>query len=127
MQMQSAMCLGSIFGPFLIILGFWMLFYRSNLTKVITSMKSTPGILYVAGVINLIVGLAVISQYNVWMWQLPLTVTIFGWVVFIRGLLAFFFPQMLFHKNVTSASYLQLKGIVVLIWGLLMCWFTFWM
>lgn len=125
--MQNAMGMASIFGPFLVIVGIWMLFYHANMMKVITSVKTTPGVMYMMGVVNVLIGLTVLNQFNMWAWGLSLLVTIFGLVVLIRGLLGFFMPQFLVHKKVTAESYLKIKGIVVLVWGFGMCWLAFWM
>jgi hypothetical protein len=125
--MQNAMSIASIFGPFLLIMGIWMLFYHANMMKVLASTKSTPGVLYVMGVINLLIGLTVLSGFNMWMWGPALLVTIFGWAITIRGLLAFFMPQFLVNKPMTDTNYLKVKGFIVLLWGIGMCWFAFWM
>jgi hypothetical protein len=125
--MQNAMGLASIFGPFLVIVGIWMLFYQENLIKVITSTKNTPGVMYIMGVVNLLIGLTVLSQFNMWSWGLSLLVTIFGWAFLIRGLLAFFVPQLLVHKKLADAANLKIKGIIILVWGFGMCWLAFWM
>ena len=123
--MQSAMWLASIFGPFLMIMGIWMLFYRENMMKVCTSVKNTPGIMYMMGVLNLLVGLTVISEFNEWAWNLPVLVTLFGWVVLIRGVMAFFVPHFLCKKTM-EAQTLQIKSLIVLVWGFGMCWLAFW-
>ncbi len=126
--MQSAMMMAGIFGPFLVIMALWMLFYKANLMKVMTSLKTTPGILYVMGVINLLIGLTVLSQFHMWsMGGFSVLVTLLGWVVLLRGLAVFFMPQLLMGKKVTGSTYLKLKGIVMLVWGFLLCWFAFWM
>ncbi|MBS0604730.1 MAG: hypothetical protein JSS60_06810 [Verrucomicrobia bacterium] len=95
--------------------------------KVCTSVKNTPGVMYMMGVVNLLIGLTVLSQFNMWAWQLSLLVTIFGWVVLIRGLMAFFVPQFLVKKTMSKAQTLKIKGIIVLVWGFGMCWLAFWM
>ena len=125
--MQNAMWLASIFGPFLMIVGIWMLFYHDNMMKVVTSMKNTPGIMYLSGVMNLMVGLTVVSLYNMWNWNLPLLVTLFGWVILIRGLMAFFVPQYLLKRTMNDSKTLKVKGVILLVWGFFMCWLAFWM
>ncbi len=116
------MGVATIFGPFLMILGIWMLCYQANVKKVITSVKSTPGLMYVMGIINTLIGLAVLSTFNMWMPNLTILVTLFGWVIFLRGLLVFFAPQMLFSKTVTSPGYLKIKGVVFVVWGFGLSW-----
>jgi hypothetical protein len=127
MQMQNAMGLASIFGPLLMIVGIWMLFYHENMVKVCASCKNTPSVQYLMGVIKLLVGLTILSQYNIWDWSLPLLVTLLGWVILIRGLMALFVPQLSMKMSVGDPGWLKIKGVVPLIWGFGLCWLAFWM
>jgi hypothetical protein len=125
--MQNAMWLASIFGPLLMIIGIWMLFYHANMVKVCTSCKNTPGVQYLMGVVDLLIGLTILSEYNIWSWTLPLLVTLLGWVMLIRGLMAFFVPQLLVNLSMNNPSWLKVKGTIPLIWGFGLCWLAFWM
>jgi hypothetical protein len=127
MQMQNAMWLASIFGPLLMIIGVWMLFYHENMVKVCTSCKNTPAVQYLWGVVNVLIGLTILSQYNLWAWNLPLLVTLLGWVTLIRGVMALFVPQLLMKLVMNDPGWLKIKGIIPLIWGFGLCWLAFWM
>ncbi|MBI2810783.1 MAG: hypothetical protein HYX67_08155 [Candidatus Melainabacteria bacterium] len=127
MMMQNAMMMAAIFGPLLMIKGIWMLFYHGNMVKVCSSMKSTPGLFYVWGVINMIVGLTVINQFSMWTMTLSVLVTLFGWVALLRGVAALFLPQMLVKCTMSDPNWMKVKGIIPLVWGFGMCWFAFWM
>jgi uncharacterized membrane protein HdeD (DUF308 family) len=120
--MQHAMMVASIFGPFLFILGFWMLVYQENMMKVLNSMKNSPVSFYLVGAINLFLGLVVVNEYNVWDWTPPLLVTLLGWFLIVRGLLALFVPQSFVKSATENPSWTKLKGIVPLVWGILMFW-----
>jgi hypothetical protein len=124
--MLNAMCLAGIFGPLLAIIGLWMLLYNDNMMKVWSSFKSTPAAFYLSGCANLLIGLVIVSQYNSWMMGLAFLVTLLGWVMIIRGILALFMPQLLV-KVMSNASWAKTRGIIVFIWGLLLCWFAFYM
>lgn len=124
--MQNAMFLAAIFGPFLLIMGVWMLFYHENVSKMITSLKNTPAVFCVTGVINLLVGLTVINQFNIWSWTLAALVTLFGWWMLVRGLMVFFLPQLLIKLTMSNGKWVKIKGIIPLVWGFLLCWFAFW-
>lgn len=124
--MQNAMWLASIFGPFLMILGIWMLFYHDNMVKICASLKNTTCCLYVIAIINILIGLTVISQFNDWTMGLSILVTLFGWFILIRGLMGLFVPQVLM-KWAHDASWMKVKGIIPLVWGFGLCWFAFWM
>ena len=125
--MQNAVWLSSIFGPMLVILGLWMLAYGDNVVKVMASFKSTPSAFYLSGLVNLLVGLTIISQYNVWMWNVSVFLTLLGWGQLIRGILVFFIPQLLIKHTMTNHSFMKGVGIVPLVWGLILCWVAFFM
>lgn len=125
--MQHAMCLASILGPFLFIQGAWILFYHSNVAKVIASMKSTSGAMYILGVLNLLVGITILSLYHEWTWSFALLVTLLGWALFLRGLVIHFIPQVFMRKKTMSANALKIRGVIVLVWGFALSWFAFWM
>ena len=120
--MQHAMLVASIFGPFLFFIGLWMLFYHENMMKVITSMKNTPAAFYLIGAVNLFLGLIVVNEYNVWDWSSAVLVTLLGWVLIIRGLLCLFVPQAFVKPATSHPSWAKLKGVIPLVWGILLFW-----
>ncbi len=122
--MQNAMWLASIFGPLLVILGVWMLFYRDNMMKVYSSIKATPGVLYVMGVMNLFVGLVSVNIYSVWAGDMMLLVTLFGWLLLLQGVGMFFFPQFVLKQKARAKKF-SIRGVIALVWGLLLCWSAF--
>jgi hypothetical protein len=53
----------------------------------------TPPALFLAGIVALIAGLAMVLGHNVWSGgALPATVTVVGWVTLLRGLAALWLP-----------------------------------
>lgn len=127
MQMQNAMMLASIFGPLLMILGIWMLFYHENMAKVCTSCKNTPAVHHTWGTINILLGLTIINSYNMWAWNLPLLVTLLGWFMLLRGVLALFMPHMLMKWSSKEPGWCKIQGVIPLVWGFGLCWLAFWM
>lgn len=93
--------------------------------KIMASIKASPSAFFLMGIINLLIGLTIISFYNNWSHiNLAFLVTLLGWVMFLRGLVVFFFPKILFMKNVTSKNF-KLWGLIPLVWGLALCWLAF--
>ena len=125
--MQNAVFLASIFGPFLLILGLWMLLYHDNMMKVVSSTKSTPSVLGLVGIINLLIGLTVLGLYHTWSWSFPVLVTALGWFYLLRGLMIFFVPQVFVKFVLSNTSWLKIRGILPVVWGLALCWLAFWM
>ena len=125
--MQNALWLASIFGPLLAIVGLWMLLYHENMMKVLNSIKSTPALFYMSGWMNLLIGLVIVSQYNVWTANLAVLITLLGWALIIRGILSLFIPQLLIKLTMGKPSWCKMMGIIPFVWGLLLCWFAFYM
>jgi hypothetical protein len=123
--MERAMWLASIFGPFLAIIGLWMLIYADNLVKVISSIKNTAGAFYIGGIINLLLGLTIVTQNNIWVWSGALLVTILGWAWIVRGVLVLFIPQAIIKMTMSHKGFIKGMGVIPLVWGLALCWYAF--
>jgi hypothetical protein len=119
--MEKAIWLSYIFGPYLVILGLWMLLYHENMMKVVTSVKNTPGLFYLSSLFNLLVGLAIIDTYNSWPSNLAFLVSLLGWAMAIRGVCGLFVPQLVANLLMTNDVWLRIKGIFPLGWGILLC------
>lgn len=123
--MDSAVMLAKVFGPCLAIIGIWMLLYTDNLLKILTSMKNSPAAFYNSAVLNLVVGLFIVTSYNGWRMDVFVFVTLLGWVFFIRGLLGFFLPQVIIKLYFDKNSWTKVMGIVPLLWGIILIWAGF--
>lgn len=117
--------LASIFGPFLLILGLWMALYHENMKKIVTSLKSTPCVFSLSGMINLLMGLSILSFYREWSWDLQVLVTLLGWVYLIRGVVILFFPQLFTKIALSKGSWLRFRGVIAIVWGFALCWLAF--
>lgn len=125
--MDSAMMLARVFGPFLAILGLWMLLYGDNVAKIMASVKSSPSAQYWSAIFNLLIGLFIINAYNVWTWNIFFFVTLLGWAMFIRGVLALFMPQLIVQWFMTKNTWMKTMGIIPFVWGLILTWTGYYM
>jgi hypothetical protein len=56
--------------------------------------RADPPLLFLAGVIGIAVGLAIVIGHNVWSGgPLPVTITLVGWLALIKGSLLLFLSQ----------------------------------
>ena len=120
--MHAAVMIAKVMGPLLIILGLWFLFCQEFLTKMRVTAEKAPGPLYVAGVINLILGLIIITGFNVWHWNIFLSVTLLGWFLTLRGIYMLFMPGKFFGTKPPGGLILKIYGIVPLVWGCILLW-----
>lgn len=120
--MDQLMLVASVFGPYQLIVGLWMLIHRRNCQKVCDSIRKTPAAIYVMGWTSLLLGLFIMYEYNYWIWNIALFVTLLGWAYFIRGLLILFVPQTYLKTETREHAYITTGGILRVIWGIALCW-----
>ncbi|PCI77649.1 hypothetical protein COB21_02725 [Candidatus Aerophobetes bacterium] len=123
--MEAVEKIAGIFGPMVLFLGLWSLFYKGELAKVVECVEKSSSCLYLLGLINLLLGLGILNFYNTWTSTLPVLVTLLGWVMFIRGLFCFFIPGFI-HKILSAQrDYTLFSGLVSIFWGGALCYIAF--
>ncbi len=122
---NAAMWLASIFGPFLVILGLWMLLYCDQYMKVLSGIKSSAGLFYINSIFNLLIGFTVLSQYDLWGWDMLVLVTILGWAMVVRGVMGLFVPQLLMDILMGKHGFSKIVGIIPLVWGVFLSYVGF--
>lgn len=123
--METGIWLAKVFGPFLAIVGLWMLLYGDNFVKIMTSIKNSASGLYFSALINMLLGLVIINMFNMWWMDMTFFVTLLGWVLFIRGLCGLFAPHFLHKMFMHNHNFMKVVGIIPFIWGLLLIWAGF--
>ena len=113
--------IASVFGPLLIIVGVWAIFFKAQTDAVVKSIKSTPAVLYLGGVINVLFGLMIINVYTKWMWDLAILVTLLGWLMVLRGVIVMCFPQALIKCFGDNPGTRLLGCLVGIAWGIGLC------
>ena len=125
MVFNSAVSIAGVFGPFMVIMGLWMLLFSDNMVKIWGSLKSTPSVFFLMGLINLLFGLLILNGYSDWSWSKQTLVTLLGWCLVIRGIMALFLPQILVKYTMTNVKNAKVIGLIPLIWGVVLCWIAF--
>ncbi len=83
--------LSRLLGLYSVLIGLAMVAHRQASIETIQAMVHNAPVLYVAGVIALAVGLAMVLGHNVWHGGvLPVVVTLVGWLSLLKGLLLLF-------------------------------------
>jgi hypothetical protein len=106
---EAAVWIASILGPVLTIMGIWIFLKREEVERYWTSFKANPGMFYVGGIWNLILGFTVLSFYHHWSLNLAVIVTILGYWMVIKGILILFFPKWFTKFATTMVEHRQGK------------------
>lgn len=117
--------IAKVFGPFLAILGLWMLLFGDNFAKIATAIKSSPAAQYGGALANLLLGLIVIISFNEWMGNMMIFVTLLGWYMFIRGVLGLYMPHLVNNFLYSNRKFSKVLGLIPFVWGLILIWIGF--
>jgi len=80
--------LGKLLGLYLIAVSASMFAHAQATVEIMKAIIQDPPLLFIAGLMGVTAGLAIILAHNVWSGgALPIVVTLFGWVSLIKGTL----------------------------------------
>jgi hypothetical protein len=84
--MSTSEFIASLMGPTLIAIALSVLINRGRYTEMIAQVERNYSIVFFAGIVMLVAGLAVVQTHNIWQgW--PVIVTILGWLLIIGGII----------------------------------------
>ena len=120
--MNITIVLAQIWGIGFIVFGLSMLFNKKWITVAVEEMVQNQGVMLLAGLVALIMGLTLVALNNIWTSGLPLLITILGWLTLLKGAVILLFPNFTtsYYKKMLTERALLLGGIVVTILGILL-------
>jgi len=75
-------------GLYCLIASLIMFAQKSAMVEMENTLVHSPAMLFIAGIITLVAGLAIVVGHNVWSGgAAPVTVTLLGWISLIKGVL----------------------------------------
>jgi uncharacterized protein YjeT (DUF2065 family) len=90
--MENSLFLGSIIGPYLLIIGLSFLLYSTEWVKLMKELEKNHTSSVIGMAIALIIGLTIIRAHALWDKSIWVVITLFGWVAFLKGLFYFLAP-----------------------------------
>jgi len=95
------------------------------LMKIWYSAKTNPGLLYMGGVMNLLLGFTILRTYHVWSWSLAVLLPILGWLMVLRGILVFFATDWFIDFTTSKEPFGKEWAAIPLVFGIGLSWFAF--
>ncbi|MCB1548332.1 MAG: hypothetical protein KDJ41_10960 [Hyphomicrobiaceae bacterium] len=80
-------------GPLMLALGVAMLMNRAAMVAMTGEFARNQGLVFLAGILALVAGIAIVRVHNVWSGGWPVVVTVLGWLAIVGGLARMWFPQ----------------------------------
>ena len=123
--MDTSLFLAKLIGPMLITFSAAMLINQDNMRDMAADFLEHRGLIFLAGLLTLISGLAIVLTHNVWVAGWPVVITIFGWLSVIGGVFRVVFPDSV--RSIGGAM-LEKKGMFTVsgvVTGLLGAWLCY--
>lgn len=85
--------LARLIGLFSLVVSGAMFLHEQAMVEIVTAMVRDQPLVFILGMLGLLAGLAMVLAHNVWSGgALPIVVTLFGWILLIRGTMLLLLP-----------------------------------
>jgi hypothetical protein len=91
--MATSRYLAGLMGPPLVVIGLAMLLNSDLFPAMTSQLAQNYGLVFIAGLIGLVAGLAIVRAHNVWEASWRVIITIFGWLAVVGGILRMLIPD----------------------------------
>ncbi|MGP0057959.1 MAG: hypothetical protein ACLPID_01525 [Beijerinckiaceae bacterium] len=93
--MQTSIFIAKLLGPVFVLVGIALLFRPQAFRVLLQEFIASHVLIYLAGVLGLLGGLALVLTHNVWLLDWRLIVTLIGWLTLVRSVVTIFQPQLI--------------------------------
>jgi hypothetical protein len=107
-----------ILGVYLVVSGLFLIFKAKTVPMLLRDFFDHPAIVFLTGIILIFLSTMFLIQYNVWDKSWHTIVTVFAWLVLIKGLAYIFFPKMLNESVAKFRSWFGIWGFAAIIIGI---------
>jgi len=91
--MQTSVFLAQLIGPLFLVMGLGMLVNGEGYRGMAHEFLASRALIYVAGLMAFVPGLAIVLLHNVWSFDWRLIITLLGWISLIGGTFRLLFPS----------------------------------
>ncbi len=107
-----------ILAVYLVVSGLFLLFKGKSIPHLLKDFFDHPATVYLTGIILVFLSTMYLIQYNIWDGSWKTLVTIFAWIVMLKGLVYIFAPKTLSEGVIRkSRQFFGVYGIVAVVVG----------
>jgi hypothetical protein len=93
--MDISKFLSKVVGIYLMIVSIAMFLNMPQFIIHVNSLINDPPLLFVTGFFTLILGILMVVSHHIWQWNWRVIITIFAWIVLLKGASIIFYPQFI--------------------------------
>jgi len=122
--MELSILIAKIISVIYISVGIGVLIGTINFNNIVTDLKNSAALTYIAGSVGIILGMILIEYHNIWVKNWTVLITIICWLFLIGGVTIVIFPKSLsFGKDLLLNN--RLIGIFMIAFGIVFGYFGF--
>ncbi|MFH1473144.1 MAG: hypothetical protein ABIF06_01895 [bacterium] len=119
--MDITILVAKLFGIYLVVAGSFLFFKGKSVPHLLRDFFDHPAMMYLTGIILIFLASMYLIPYNVWDGTWRTFVTVFVWLVMLKGLLYVFAPQVLSKMVIRKfRGWFKLYGIIAVVVGVYM-------
>ncbi len=123
--MDTSLFLAKLIGPTMLAMSAALLVNQDNMRDMAADFLEHRGLIFLAGILTLLGGLAIVLTHNVWVGSWPVVITIFGWLSVVGGAFRIIFPDSV---RTMGAAMLEKRGLLTgvgVVEGLIGAWLCY--
>jgi hypothetical protein len=91
--MQTSRFLAKLIGPLLAVIGLALIFNADSFRAMAEEFLKSYSLIYIAGLLALTAGLAIVNTHNLWTRDWRVVITILGWLCLLGGIFRIAYPR----------------------------------
>lgn len=91
--MDKSRYIAGLMGPLLLLIGLSILLNPSLYPAMVTQIAQNFGLIFLAGIVSFVAGLAIVRAHNIWDASWRVLVTVLGWLAVAGGAVRILFPD----------------------------------
>lgn len=91
--MTTSRYIAGLMGPLFLVIGLSLLLNHAMFPVMVEQLSLNYAVVFLAGVVALVAGIAVVRAHNVWEGSWRVIVTILGWLAIVGGIVRMLFPD----------------------------------
>lgn len=115
-------------GPIFVLVGIAILSRPEAFRELLKEFIESPALIYLAGVLGLVGGLALVLTHNVWSLDWRLIITLIGWATVVRAIVTIFQPQQIVSLGLKTIEHRGIffdAAVIDLVVGLILSYFGY--
>ena len=112
-------------GPIILVLSIPMIVAPKKLMQTTSRFLEDTPLILISGVLAMVAGLAIVNTHNVWVWDWPIIVTLFGWALTLGGAFRILAPGAVHDVGGAMLGNMIVARFAGIIWGFLGIFLTF--